>query len=347
MGRDLYSNPYGRFYNIPRLLAEKGHTVTVALCSYKYEPDAHKKCLESGASWHSANALHYYRYLCMLIENESPDWLIGFSDTYYGILAQHLAARYGLKSVIDAYDNYESYIPWCNPLHYLWRRALTKSDVITAAGPELLRLIGTNRDGKAAEVIPMAVDQIGFKPIDKIECRNKLNLPIDKKLIGYCGSIHPSRGIEVLFEAFKKIHSVDQNIELVLSGKKSSSLDIPDGAHWLGYIPDNLLPYLLNSMDVLAILNKSTTFGNHSYPIKLYEAMCCQVPVVATETPATRWILNKYQNLLASPGDINHFVTKLTEVMSGKDRIDYGEKEGWDKSCCKFEKLLINESEKI
>ena len=341
MGRDLLTSPYGRFYYLPRLLAQKGHLVTVALCAYKKESGEIKNSLSDNIKFCSENIFRYYQKVCELVDLERPDWIVGFSDIYYGILAQHLATRYGCKSLIDAYDNYESYIPWCKPLHYLWRRALAKSDVVTAPGPELLKLMNKSRKGKPSRIISMAADPIGFKPMDKIECRNKLNLPIDKKLIGFCGSIHPSRDIQILFRAFEKIRYINNDIELVLSGRKATSVSIPEGVRWLGYLPDDLIPSLLNSMDVLAITNKPTVFGNFSYPVKLYEAMCCQVPVVASATLSTEWILAKFPHALVEPDNVNELIKKLRDALSGKDRIDYSEKEGWENECCQLEELLM------
>jgi len=268
-GKDLIERPYGRFYYLPKILAEKGHDVEILLFSYKNDPKI--AIARDGINWTSLSLLKhglfaYLRETEKIIKQIKPNWVVGFSDTYYGILAQRFGTKYNISSLIDAYDNYESYMPWCRPLHYLWRR-------------------------KPTMVLPMAADPIGFKPLDKIKCRQELGLPSDKKLVGYCGSIHPSRGINVLFDAYKILLRENKDVELVLTGRKGSGVSIPDGARWLGYLPDEQIPVLLNSMDVLTVINKTSTFGNFSYPVKLYEAMCCQVPVVATATPATIWIL--------------------------------------------------------
>lgn len=50
-----------------------------------------------------------------------------------------MATSMVFASCIDAYDNYESYIPWLKLLHVLKRRALSRADLITAAGPNLLK----------------------------------------------------------------------------------------------------------------------------------------------------------------------------------------------------------------
>jgi len=275
-----------------------------------------------------------------MAEKLKPDWIIGFSDTYYGILAVHLAGRLGCKSLIDAYDNYESYIPWFRPLQLLWRNALARADLITAAGPQLAELMNRGRKDKPSVVVPMAADPI-FKPLDKKICRKNLGLPLDRKLIGYCGSIHPSRDINILFDAFRCLAAKRTDIELVLTGRKAPKIEIPKGINWLGYLPDEKMPLLLNSMDVLTVLNQDSSFGNFSYPVKLYEAMSCKVPVVATATPATKWIMKKHLDHLVPPGDSISLCKVISGILEHSGGINYGMVEGWKEVTTNFEKALI------
>jgi len=39
MARDLIESPYGRFFYLPKLLAERGHEVRVALLDYRRAPN--------------------------------------------------------------------------------------------------------------------------------------------------------------------------------------------------------------------------------------------------------------------------------------------------------------------
>ena len=125
--RDLLIRPYGRFFNLPRELSNKGHKSYLLLLNYRNEP--YVRTENNGIVWISESInhftpFHYYASACELIKNIRPDWVVGFSDIYYGILAEHLGRKFGIKSAIDAYDNFESYIPYLKPLHLLWRRAL-------------------------------------------------------------------------------------------------------------------------------------------------------------------------------------------------------------------------------
>ena len=244
------------------------------LLSHADEPSATVE--RDGITWmseslRSSGPLRYIRRARNIARSIRPDWIVGFSDTYYGILAEHLGRKFGIDSAIDAYDNYESYIPWLKPLHLLWRRALNGATVVTAAGPQLAELLGNFRPGKLVQVVPMAPDP-GFEPLDRAPSRRSLHLPPDKKLVGYCGSIYRNRGIDVVFQAFESVCRRDSDVELILAGRKQRGIRLPPRSKWLGYLPDQELPALLNSMDVLLVVNMLSAFGNFSYPAKLYEA---------------------------------------------------------------------------
>jgi hypothetical protein len=123
-GKDLLTRPYGRFFNIPRILSERGHEVCLLLLSYKKEAPSRE--MQYGMTWITESVfrtgpLAYFQRAERLAKEFKPDWVVGFSDTYYGILAAWLGERHRIRSAIDAYDNYESYIPWLKPLHLIWQ----------------------------------------------------------------------------------------------------------------------------------------------------------------------------------------------------------------------------------
>lgn len=339
-GRDLLTQPYGRFYYLPRGLAEADHEVHVLLLNYRNEPDTYQQLGKLHV--HSVSALlwgpwRYIRLADKLSRQISPDWLIGFSDTWYGILAQYLASKHGARALIDAYDNYESYMPWAKPLHGLWRRALANADAVTAAGPQLAEQMGVlpGRGG----VVPMAADPI-FGPLDKVICRASLGLPLDNVLLGYAGALHPNRGIGLLFDIYARLRALNPGIRLVLSGRKSAGIQLPADAIWLGYRKPEEVPAIVNSLDLQFVLNTPGAFGNYSYPAKLYEAMACGVPVVAADVPGAAWILRDHPEMLARAGDVDDFVSKAN-LLLGRGRLQYRQRQTWEDSARMLEVILL------
>lgn len=342
-GKDLLTRPYGRFFHLPRLLAEMGYEVHILLLSYGRQPaaDIH----QFGIRWYSRSLWHkgsssYWSTACTLMDAFKPDWIVGFSDTYFGIMAVALGRRFACRSAIDAYDNYESYLPWCTPLHRFWRRALAGATVVTAAGPQLADLLQQSRPGRPVHIVPMAPDPGVFGPRNRRECRRVLNLSEEGQMIGYCGAIHRTRGLEDLFIAYERLRSEGNYPMLLLSGKKQPGFRLPGSVRWLGYLPDEQIPFFLNSLDVAVVMNRTSAFGLYSYPVKLYEAMICMIPVVASDTPPINWILKGDNRLLAQPENPLDLADKIKEALK-LDRIDYGTQSNWDESCQAFEDALF------
>jgi glycosyltransferase involved in cell wall biosynthesis len=344
-GRDLLTRPYGRFFHLPRILSERGHDVCLLLLSHKKE--ARSREIQYGMTWITESVfpsgpLAYIRCAKKIVEVFKPDWVVGFSDIYYGILAGMLGERYRIGSVIDAYDNYESYIPWLKPLHHLWRKALSKATLVTAAGPHLAEFLASFRADKRATIIPMAPDP-HFYPIERRTCRQELGLPQGRKIVGYCGSLYRNRGVEVMFRAFEILQSQDKDLEFVLTGRRERGLSVPGSFRHLGYLPDHLVPVFLNSLDVLVIVNRPSDFGSFSYPVKLYEGMSCRIPVVVTETGPARWILGNRKEFLARPEDPVDLARKTRALLS-VGRAEYDRENTWEHSCQLFERALLSET---
>ncbi|MBI5938597.1 MAG: glycosyltransferase [Betaproteobacteria bacterium] len=314
----------------------------ILLLGYRNEPATYRQ--EGNLHWHAVSALHWgpWPYLAKagrLAADVKPDWVFGLSDTWYGILAERLARRHGARSLIDAYDNYESYIPWLKPLHGLWRRALARADAVTAVGPQLAAWMSTCAGGRPVEVIPMAADPI-FAPLDKAACRQQLGLPADATLVGYAGALHPSRDMELLFQTYARLRAADLRIELVLSGRLAKGIALPAGTHWLGYRPAEEVPLILNSLDLVFVLNKPGAFGDYSYPAKLYEALACGVPVVAADVPGTAWVLRDRPESLARAGDAEDMARKAGQMLALGKTVRPVASVSWQESTDKLEEIL-------
>ncbi len=339
MSRDLITSPYGRFFHLPKLLGERGHDVRLLLLDYENAPSIEADL--HGIRCISVPLARYARTIRRQIEADQPDWLVGFSDTYFGILAARYGRRYRIRSCIDAYDNYESYLPWLKPLHWVWRRALARTDLVSAAGPGLVELMTGGDVDRATAIVPMAADPIGFEPRDKIDSRRQLGLPEDGTLIGYCGSMHKSRGVEVLFDAITLLRKTLPGVELIHSGRTFKDVLLPSTVRSLGYIEEAKMPALLNSMDTLVVVNRPSAFGHYSHPVKLYEAMSCQVPVVASRTRATEWILKDHPDRLVVPEDPAALSAAIARSLAGPP-AKYRSLPTWQSSCDVLEQALAS-----
>lgn len=338
--RDLLTRPYGRFFHIPYFLAQSGLDVTIILVDYRGRETL--QCEQHGITWHVVPLNKYWPFASTntiekIVCATSPDWIAGLSDTWYGILANTLGRRHGYKVLIDAYDNYESYIPWLTPLHFAWRHACQQADLLTAAGPQLLALMNRQRDpGRQSCVVPMAADPI-FTIRDPQECRSILNLP-EGKLVGYLGSLHPNRDPKQFFDIVEQIAARNLDIKFIVSGRRHPSISIPPNLSSyiveLGYLDDELMPIACNAMDLLLALGKPSAFGSYAYPVKIYEGLQCNKPVFVTRTPSTEWILQDHTELLLTWNQPESSATSLVNYT----RKDYATLSNW-KECAD---IIIN-----
>jgi glycosyltransferase involved in cell wall biosynthesis len=340
--RDLLERPYGRFYHLPRNLAALGHDVQVQLCSHHHAQACTVEM--GGVTWssHDIRTLGPTRFL-QTLRNEATDfeadWVIGCSDIWFGLLAKTLARRTGANLAIDAYDNYEAYMPWNKPLHWLWRRAVRHADLVTAAGPELAQLMQSyRRGGRQVDVLPMAADP-EFVPMDRRASRESLGLPLESPLMGYVGSWAKNRGTDMLIDAYRLARATRPDLRLVLSGKPPPHAIAEPGVIHLGYLPDAQLPKLLNAIDVACVVTADTSFGRYSYPAKLCEAMACGVPVIATATGPVVWMLNQQQQHLVPVGNTEEFSDRILSFLAHPS-ANYGNRPDWAAQALRLTALL-------
>jgi glycosyltransferase involved in cell wall biosynthesis len=339
-GRDLITRPYGRFHFLPHLLAGNGAQCLTILGNYKDEPEISTEV--GNVQVHSLrvfpNTLRFRNKAMELGRAFQPDAVIGFSDTWFGILAARISRQTGSRLIIDAYDNYEAYIPAAKPLHWLWRRSLRQADALSAAGPQLLELLRESNPYAGNAVVPMCADPI-FRPQASISARLSLGLPEDRKLVGYLGTADPTRGFDLFETAISGLMKQRQDFDVVISGRSDFELGLPqERVHRLGYISDQLMPALNSSCDLLLCLNRDSPFGRYSYPVKIYESLACRRPVLASDTAPARWILGGEERCLARLENADDLGKKLDALLDNP--IVLPEHPGWEYSAAIFQSLL-------
>jgi len=316
-GRDLSQCPYGRYHHLPKELSAIGHEVAIALLDPR---DSGPICLERdgvsrlGRSVRRLGFSGTSKWLAEVAIEMKADWIVGASDAWVGCIAKSASRLARCQLALDAYDNFESYMPWNLPLHWLWRRALASADLVTAAGPQLAALLARHHRREVA-VVPMAADPEFFaRPRD--ECRSQLNLPTDAPIFGYFGGWTRSRGSFVLSDAFDLVCRRLPNARLLLSGNPPSWATDRPGVIRLGYLPDHMMPIAINACDVACVVSDTSAFGNFSYPAKLYEAFACQIRVAATNTPPIAWIANGQAAVLAAPRSASALTDAMVEAFA-------------------------------
>lgn len=140
--------------------------------------------------------------------------------------------------------------------------------------------------GFSINAIPNPIDISLFSPQNKTESRQKLGLPIDKKLILFVaakvsviwkGFSYFQESLEIL----KQQYLDNQSIELVILGESDEDTinKLPFKSHALGKISDiNQIVSIYSAADVFV-----TSSIQENLPNTIMEAMACGTPVVGFE----------------------------------------------------------------
>jgi glycosyltransferase involved in cell wall biosynthesis len=157
------------------------------------------------------------------------------------------------------------------------------------------------------ELIPNGVDIQLFRKKDSAELRKKLKLDTSF-VIGHVGVLREWLNFHPLFSAVKKLAPLyDIKILMVGGGvgyedtvKLAKSYNIADNIFFSGTIPYHQIPDYIGCMDICVIPFKEDSVSQNSLPLKLFEYMACEKPVICTNVRAIREIF--YENLLFVSG---------------------------------------------
>jgi len=183
----------------------------------------------------------------------------------------------------------------------------TKTIVVSHNMAEKVFALGINK--KVVVVIPNGIDTNLFKPMNKLECRNKLSIRLNEKIILFIGSLEIVKGIDILLYAFNELVTTTKNpVRLIVVGKGSlkesivkiiSRFNLEEKISCVGEINHNDVPVWVNSADVFCLPSI-----REGMPNVILEAVACGKRIVATEVGGIPELLANYDNaLLVSPNN--------------------------------------------
>lgn len=235
------------------------------------------------------------RHLCKRIK---PDVVHVHYATGFGLLAMLAGVH---PNVISCYGSDIFEFPNKNRFNnWLLCRILKKADALQSTSKVMSNEIQTiiRDSNKKIDIIPFGINLEKFKP-EKKKSINK------RPVIGFVKSLYPIYDIPLLLHAFKLVYEkLDERPVLNIVGdgplllelkELVKSLKLDDSVSFLGRVPNEEIPRLLNSFDVFVNSSKEESFG-----VNILEAMACKVPVVATDCLGPKEVMEngKYGILL-------------------------------------------------
>ncbi|MBU2263321.1 glycosyltransferase family 4 protein [Patescibacteria group bacterium] len=175
--------------------------------------------------------------------------------------------------------------------------------------------------------VPNGVDLEDFDNLeDKFEIRKNLELPVDKKIIMYVGHLYEWKGVDVVLDSAKLFCGKKDVIFVIIGGdeeerKKYVTKIINESVKnmlFLGHKFKKDIPMYLKSADILLLPNIAVTKEsvNYTSPIKMFEYMASGVPIIASNLPSIREILNKKNSFLVEPNNPKALVGGIEKLLS-------------------------------
>lgn len=167
--------------------------------------------------------------------------------------------------------------------------------------------------------LPDGVDISRFDvDVDQKEAREKLSLPAEAYIVMYVGrfqTLGKKKGIEIAIEAMQ--YTTPQTVLVCVGGTKeeidayhtlATSYGVEDQVILYSYQSHEMMPYFMKAADVLiAPFPHTTHYAYYMSPLKLFEYMAAQRPIVASDLPAIREVLDESTGYLVTPGDPHAF----------------------------------------
>ena len=160
-------------------------------------------------------------------------------------------------------------------------------------------------------VIPNGVTLDNYKilPSDMV-------LKNDIPRIGYIGKFSIGKGIDTII----KIAKVMPKYTFYMYGgtrniaENRTGLTVSDNIVFGGYIDNSKVPELIKEMDIMLLPNKENQIckgelmGEYTSPIKMFEYMASGRPIIASDIPVLREVLNEQNCYFANEDDISSWI---------------------------------------
>ncbi len=172
----------------------------------------------------------------------------------------------------------------------------------------------------------------GADSVKNFKSKIKLLGPKKNLKVGYVGHLYKGRGIELIIKCAKYISDMsfhivgglDKDIEFWKIYQKHLNLK---NIFFYGFVPPAKTIKYRNSFDiVLAPYSKKVSIeglgdtSKYMSPIKIFEYMSHKKPIIASDLPVIREVLNKNNAMLVDCDDIKSWISAIKKLKNVKKR---------------------------
>ncbi|MDP3729380.1 MAG: glycosyltransferase family 4 protein [bacterium] len=213
-----------------------------------------------------------------------------------------------------------------HPRVYAWQWKLaSKIVVLTSYLKDEFKQYGIPEE--KIVIAPDGVDAERFSiSLSEKEARKQLSLPEDVPIILYTGHLYEWKGAHVLADALEYVKKPYCMI-FVGGTEEDFNLFIKNYAKYshiqfIGHQFYITIPLWLRAATIVVLPNTDTTSISKYYtsPLKLFEYMAAQKPIVASDIPSLREVLNDKNALLVAPNDSQALARGITLLLEDEQK---------------------------
>ncbi len=155
----------------------------------------------------------------------------------------------------------------------------------------------------------------------------------DRLQVGYIGHLYDGKGMTLIADMVRECHWADFHI---VGGTTEdidywrTTLDGNENVEFHGFVEPNKVSRYQQSMDVLLAPYQQSVYGNSGEtdisnwmsPLKIFEYMAAGKPILCSDLPVLREVLDDRNALLLSPSDPSDWVRHLRQIETGDLNVD-------------------------
>jgi glycosyltransferase involved in cell wall biosynthesis len=211
---------------------------------------------------------------------------------------------------------------------WLFRRLLGKVNRFVAISQGLKDdLVALGISGSDIVMAPDAVDVAQFDISEsQSDCRKALHLPADKHIVMYTGHLYAWKGADTLLAAagghpdklFVFVGGTTHDAKRFEEATRASGAD---NVLVIKHTTHRMIPSYLKAADIIVIPNsgKSVISARHTSPLKAFEAMSARRPIVASDLPSLREILDDATATFFRPDDAQSLADAIGLVFAHRE----------------------------
>ena len=230
------------------------------------------------------------------IEKLRHNFDFDFVDAHFaypdGVAAMHIARHFDKPLIITGRGEDVLTSPSDPALTNEIREAISTATQLIAVSDEIAdAMIALGGKPENVTVIPNGVDVDRFCPQDRDACRNKLGLPVDRKIIISVGYLLERKGYHLLVDAVAKLRQQHPDLLVLIVGgvarwgqdytaeisRRIEEHGLEDQVRIVGPRPPEELPTWYGAADLFALLT-----SREGCPNALLEALSAGLPAIAT-----------------------------------------------------------------